>query len=284
MTGWQIMSLATLPGPTAGIVVAGTNGGGVFRTGDGGMTWAQETITDKLVRVMLAANGKLYAGTQSQLFTSPDGVTWTAVGSTGTTNALTAAPSNNMVMYSAGGSVVVVSNNGGATWGSTGMLAGAMPIEALAVDPTNPMIVYAATLGTGVYRSANGGASWGQANTNLGNLSVRAVAVSPTTATVVLAGTDGGIFRSSDGGSSWTLAGGTAGVSVTSFALHPTKGNVAFASSSSGILQSLDGGVTWAPYNAGFGDTFSNTVIIDGHDANVLWAGTSSAGVFVARP
>ena len=283
LSGWPIAALTTLTG-TANLVVAGTPGGGIFRSTDGGANWAVQTIGDKVVRALAAANGKLYAGTQSQIATSPDGATWTTVAGTGTTNALAVAPSNTMEMFAATGTTMSVSADGGATWSASGALTGSNQPTSVAVDPTNPMIVYVGTDGTGVYRSANGGGTWGQTNSGLSNLTVHAVAVSPTTATTVFAGTDGGIFRSTDGGSSWSLGGGTAGVGVLSFALHPTKGNVMFASSSSGVLQSVDGGATWKALNAGLGDSIVDIVTLDLNDPNTLWAGTNSAGVFVARP
>ena len=100
----------------------------------------------------------------------------------------------------------------------------------------------------------------------------------------MFAGTAGGIFRSTDGGSSWTLAGGTAGVG----------GAVVRAASDQGQRDRLrqlderrpadpiDGGATWKPLNAGLDDSIVRDVTIDRNDPNVLWAGTDSAGVFVA--
>ena len=85
-------------------------------------------------------------------------------------------------------------------------------VFSLAVDPSNPDTVYAATEG-GLCKSTNAGESWrllpGTGPKDLGIMgkkkkSIRSIAVNPSDGDVVFAGTPKGqIYRSIDGGESW---------------------------------------------------------------------------------
>ena len=104
--------------------------------------------------------------------------------------------------------------NGGATM--TNVVDGALSrvsIGAIAVDPTNPKIVYAGTgvsiftlsddaAGTGVYVSRNGGASWSRPAQNTHGYGVNSIAVSPNG--TVYVGTTYGLWRSTNHGRSFS--------------------------------------------------------------------------------
>lgn len=86
-------------------------------------------------------------------------------------------------------------------------------ISRLAINPRNPNIIYAGTLG-GVFKSVDGGAHWQAANTGLANTFVRALAIDPVNANTLYAGTSGvpmgmttyegsGVYKSTDGGAHW---------------------------------------------------------------------------------
>jgi hypothetical protein len=61
-------------------------------------------------------------------------------------------------------------------------------IEAVAIDPSAPQTVYAATY-SGVFKSTNGGSNWIAVNTGLSNSYVRALAIDPSMPQIVYAGT-----------------------------------------------------------------------------------------------
>jgi hypothetical protein len=90
--------------------------------------------------------------------------------------------------------------DGGASWfaASSGIPHGT-DIRALAVDPDDGNIVYAAGSGTAadpgsVYRSLDGGASWSSISVGLPAGSALALAVDPHNATVLHAGTNSGVW------------------------------------------------------------------------------------------
>ena len=81
--------------------------------------------------------------------------------------------------------------------------AGAV-VEALAIDPVTTTVLYAGTLGQGVFKSTNGGATWQRKNVGLTNLRILSLAVHPLSPLRVFAGTEQGLFASTDGGGSWS--------------------------------------------------------------------------------
>jgi photosystem II stability/assembly factor-like uncharacterized protein len=129
-------------------------------------------------------------------------------------------------------------------------------VSSIAIDPTNPSVIYRGTAGGGVWKSTDGGTVWNPLTDNLGNLSIGAVAVAPSSASTVYVGTGEGVFsvdgidgigfiKSTDGGVTWTLP--TSGTVPKFFDLsvHPTNAQEILAATSTGIQKSTDGGVTW---------------------------------------
>src|SRR5436309_11088274 len=79
-------------------------------------------------------------------------------------------------------------------------------IEALAIDPRTPTILYAGGPAGGVFKSLDRGATWFAASagiTSTGGINVYALAVDPRTPTTLYAGTEQGLFKSTDGAASW---------------------------------------------------------------------------------
>lgn len=85
-------------------------------------------------------------------------------------------------------------------------------VTALAVHPTDPRIVYAGTLGGGIFKSTDGGQSWQAANEGLGSPFIRALVIDPANPNILYAATAGqqlnssviaGVFQSTDGGTTW---------------------------------------------------------------------------------
>lgn len=148
---------------------SGLTGGGTFRSENGGDTWSYTWTPDtghaNLWR--LARNGaRLYASGTGGVFRSDDSArTWTQTAAPTTeVRALAVDPANADVVYAGawdaqGG--VFKSTDGGGTW--TRIVSG-LPdragIAALAVDPTDPQHLAAATYWYGVYLSTDGGQTW----------------------------------------------------------------------------------------------------------------------------
>jgi photosystem II stability/assembly factor-like uncharacterized protein len=95
-------------------------------------------------------------------------------------------------------------------------------VYAVAVDPADTSIIFAATASGGVYRTRNGDGTWDQVLSSPGT--AYAVAVEPGAGGTVYAGTAEGIYRSGVRGDprSWEpFHAGLEGLAVRSLALGP---------------------------------------------------------------
>ena len=162
------------------------------------------------------------------------------------------------------------SANSGISWTALTDAECGLTMGAMARDPVNPSIVYAATgegngglTGCGVLRSLDAGNSWTTCtgclrSTGGGSGTFSALVVDPAGAgslsTSVLLGamsfTNGGVVRSTNSGTSWSAVLNTG--PVTSIVAHPTRagtyyaGNrVATPASARGVYRSTDVGLTW---------------------------------------
>jgi hypothetical protein len=88
-------------------------------------------------------------------------------------------------------------------------------VTALAVDPTNPSVVYLGAAEGGVWKTTNGGTSWTPLTDAQVSLAVGSIAIDPSNYTTVYVGTGeenfgadayfgAGILKSTDGGGTWT--------------------------------------------------------------------------------
>jgi len=125
----------------------------------------------------------------------------------------------------------------------------------LAVDPSDPDVVLAATDGGGVQRSADFGRTWSPwSGEALTNAVVDGVVVDPVDPLRVLASACGGVLSSNDGGRSWPPAGVQGmGCDRTTYNQRLEPSRFAFAPSDPDLVlaalgnlyRSTDGGRTW---------------------------------------
>jgi photosystem II stability/assembly factor-like uncharacterized protein len=155
--------------------------------------------------------------------------------------------------------IFVISSNslGHNQWASIGPEG--RRIEALAINPQTPEILYAGTWGGGVFKSTNGGTSWTAMNTGLTTTNVYALAINPQTPDILYAGTDDGVFKSTDGGTSWTQVGmwrtGFTRPFAYALAINPQTPDTLYAGTNGGadggVFKSTNGGTSWTAVNTG---------------------------------
>ena len=199
----------------------------------------------------------------------------------GRVTSLATDPGNSSIVYAgtAGGGVWK-STDAGATWSSTSAgqasLAGAQgasAIGALAIDPNNSLIVYAATgednlsdsqPGWGILKSTDGGTTWtvlGPAT--LARQHIGGIVVDRTNSQRVIVAADNGLFQSLDGGTTWNrvtipssnitpLSGQTPAQAATQIIQDPTTAGKFWLSVSdfcvknAGDILTWDGASTWS--------------------------------------
>ena len=230
----------------------GAAGGGVWRTEDGGQTW--ENLSDGFfggsigsVEVCPDDPNIIYVGggevtvrgnVSSGLgaWKSMDrGKTWTSIGLSDARHIprMRSHPRNANLVYAAvlghlyGPNEergVYRSKNGGETWERVLFVNNEAGAVDLALDPSNPRILFASTWrikrtpyslesggeGSGLWHSTDGGDTWTDITHNeglpKGMVGIIGVSVSPVNSERVWAiveAEDGGVFRSDDGGETW---------------------------------------------------------------------------------
>jgi photosystem II stability/assembly factor-like uncharacterized protein len=162
-------------------------------------------------------------------------------------------------------------------------------VTALAVDPVDSRIVYAATQeGEGVFKSRDGGETWSPSGTGLPKIpgnSVFCLAIDPRRPTILYLGTlNFGIYKSIDGGASWSpsqrgLSANLRGVHA--LAIDPSTPNTVFAGTGAGIFKTTDGGANWKLENGGLPDApLISDLAIDPKRPAVVYAAADTPGLY----
>jgi photosystem II stability/assembly factor-like uncharacterized protein len=210
------------------------------------------------------------------------------------------APSNTRIVYagsagyfSAGsfdgsqpGQGIYISRDGGYTWqAANDSNSQNAHVASLAVDPTNPQIVYAATSGSGLLKTSNGGQSWTRLTGLWSNQErVISVAINPADPDNLFLGIErGGLFISMDGGNTWkhSIKGLIPEGSIASIVFDPTRPLevMYLADLSSGVYSSVNGGANWTVINNGLRMRAVNALAISA-DGQHLYAATEGEGAF----
>src|SRR5690606_32018711 len=175
--------------------------------------------------------------------------------------------------------------DGGYTWQSLGVAQTA--ISALAVDPANPLVLYAGTLGQGVYRTADGGISWGPAGLDGRQVFDLVAGDHPDAATgqALFAATSAGVFYSTDAGATWTAF--NTGLSVVDVrALALTGGNLLAGTWGDGVFVYDDNATAGTADDFWQRDGLEEMPVVAfavapvGEAAGEVFTSTESAGLF----
>ena len=268
-------------------VYVGTRDAGVFSTADGGQSWqaARAGLTFYPIRTLTVDPQDpsiLYAGTDFDgIWKSTDGGASWFKSSDGLYQGLVVFdilvdPSHTDTLYAAlGGGVALTigniykSDDGGATWelkdaglpraSETSTYTNA--VFTLAIDPDDPLSVYAGTHYDGAYRTINGGNVWTAITEGLPFLTntewyqkVGALAVDPHHANR-LAGLIGGHYYVYDDATGWEQVSDDTLGSDGHLTFHPSDPAVIYCPNSlHGFSKSVDGGLNWERYKAGIFD------------------------------
>ena len=279
--GGEILAIYAAP---KGVLFAGTEGAGIFRSTDRGNSWTPvntglhyepgEGFTG--VPALVQKGGTLYAGTRRTLYASTDsGNTWHHVSS--------------FQEHESISGIVVIGDR-----------------------------IYVGTLNTGVWYSDDDGDSWLQVNDGFGPMSIRELSSIGTT---LVAGTKGGVFRkrvdadeltainddfighqvdsfaamegllyvggyignraelfkSNDEGDSWFPI-TPKEMQHTVEALSVYGATLYAGTYGSGVFRSDDNGDTWTAVNDGLTDRTVSTLLVVNEDT--VFAGTLEGGIF----
>jgi photosystem II stability/assembly factor-like uncharacterized protein len=248
--GGRVTAVAGVSGQPK-VFYMGATGGGVWKTEDGGLNWKPisdgffKTGSVGAIAVAPSDPNVIYVGMGEACvrgnFSHGDGVyksedggkTWKHIGldDTRQIGRIRVHPNNPDLVYVAAlGHVfgpneqrgIFRSKDGGKTWEKILYVDDKTGAVDLAMDPTNPRILFAGFWqvkrtpyslesggpGSGLYKSTDGGDTWTKLTKGLpkgikGKIGVTISPVRPERVWAIIEAEDGGVFRSDDGGESW---------------------------------------------------------------------------------
>lgn len=287
---WTERGPANVPGRTRALVVlpddathntwlAGSVGGGIWKTTDGGTTWVEKTkdlpniaftsiaLAESNTQVLYAGTGEGGLGgvdliTGNGLFKSTDaGETWTQIASTAGNNdfmnisrVIVDPNDENTVLVCTSNTTdfesgIWKTTDGGQNW-TNPLLTNATSrrFQQLVATPGNFNVLYATANGQGVYKSTDAGDTWSLSATGMSPSGRIEMAVSPVNTSRLFAsaegdvsGTGSDLYVSDDAGATWNLV------------------DVSFNSTAANFL----GGQGW----------YDNIVLCSPYDADVVYIG-----------
>ncbi|MBE3109481.1 MAG: hypothetical protein IMZ46_03045, partial [Acidobacteria bacterium] len=252
--GGRVDDLAVVQG-NPDVVYMATASGGVWKTTNGGTTWAP--VFDDY--------GTTSVGAVAVAPSNPD-IVWAGTGE-----------ANNR-QSSSWGNGVYKSTDAGATWQRMG-LADSRHIGRIVIDPKKPDVVYVAALGRlwgpnkerGLYKTTDGGKTWVNTKFIDEDTGFVDVAMDPSDSRVLYAaayqrrrtpfgfnggGPGSGLYKTTDAGRTWTrlttgLPSGSLGrIGIDIYRKNPSVVYVTVEHREGGLFRSDDRGKTWRKVNS----------------------------------
>jgi len=263
----------------------GTGTTGLWKTTDGGQTWASiNPYGYPLKNATSVAKKKnsnlMYAAIDQGLYKSTDsGTTWERVGSGVlsyvTQVAISPVNSNLFVLATS----FCISSDEGTTW-----VKKTSPVSqpgVMAIDPADPQTLYVGSVPRGMYKTTNGGDSW----TRMSRIeSLDAAYVDPSNSNVVYAAAGGDLLVSTDKGTKWFSPGsGLKHRFVRSFT-PSHQGEVLAGTWEGWIFNTYNRGDSWSELQPRIrnGAPIMSVAVTSGTDAEVL-AGTDGGGLLIGQ-
>jgi photosystem II stability/assembly factor-like uncharacterized protein len=238
------------------------DGGGVFRSDDGGITWRASGLAGQAVRALVQAPSNpnlLVAGTLEGVFASADrGASWERISPESNhelrnIDSLAVDPHHPETIYVGTFHLPWKTTDGGRTWSSVhrGMIDDS-DVMSILVDRARPTRVLASAC-SGIYRSNNGGTLWQKVQgIPFSARRTHVLAQDASDAGLIYAGTTEGLWRSEDAGGAWQRV-TPANWVINSVELPASRpGRVVIGTADRGILVSDDHGEHFSAANEGF--------------------------------
>jgi len=254
MKGQSVRALAQAPSNPK-VFVAGTLAG-VYRSGDGGLTW-------KLISPM--GSTELHE-----------------------VESIAIDPVNPQVIYAGTWHLPWKTVDGGKTWQNIkqGLIVDS-DVFSIIIDPKVPTTVYTSAC-SGIYKSLDAGANFRKVQgIPSAARRTRVLMQDPNNPSIVYAGTTEGLYRTLDAGEKWTLM-TPKDVIINDIYVDPRNSqHILMATDRSGVLESGDGSVSFHDANQGFSERQVSSMVADPNSPNTLYVGVLNdkrfGGVFISK-
>jgi len=166
-------------------------------------------------------------------------------------------------------------------------------VDAVAGDPTKPLVFYMGAVNGGVWKTVNAGMTWDNITDGKSDISsVGAITVAPSDPNVIYVGTGEsqlredltygtGVYRSTDAGQNWQHIGLTETQQITTIRVHPNNPDIAYVSAighafgpnpDRGVFRTMDGGKSWKKILFINDSTGANDISIDPSNPRIIYA------------
>lgn len=208
-------------------------------------------------------------------FTVPSG--YNGYRGLGRVNAIAFHPTDpNTVYIGAPSGGFWITRNNGATWESHTDILPTLGVSAIAVDYTNPDVIYMGTgdrdasdaPGLGVWKSLDGGITWNASNNGMGNVTVGKLLMHPDNNNILLAATGSGFYRSVDGGASWTRS---ANGNFKDAAFKPGNPDIVYTAVGGIFYRSTDNGQSFSAINNGLPGGSRGVIGVSAADPEIVY-------------
>jgi photosystem II stability/assembly factor-like uncharacterized protein/tetratricopeptide (TPR) repeat protein len=137
-------------------------------------------------------------------------------------------------------------------------------ITVIAIDPSDPGVMYVGTENAGVYKSIDGGISWQPAHNGLGRAWIHSIVIDPENPRTVYVGVStGGVYKTTDGGQTWFEANtgfrnfGWEGAAM--LAMDPQDSQHLLFTAQNGLYETRNAGEGWQKIH----ETYPSTCFLD---------------------
>ena len=193
-------------------------------------------------------------------------------------------PNNPLIMWF-GTNEIYQSTNRAQSWTQVSQTVGSK-MTALAVAPSNPMVVYGITSAGLILVTEDFGNTWTQRSAPYSSTTY--IAVHPTNDSIIYVTASGynaanKVFVSHDHGETWAnISEGLPNVPANTVALHPYDGNHVYVGTDVGVFFSENAGNTWQSWNTGLPNVIVNE--LEFHTtSNTLVAATYGRGIWASE-
>ena len=285
----HIAAVAVNPHTPAHVFAAGADS--VFRSFDGGRTWAESQDGPSAVSlVVLQVDGAADAESASMVFaatadrgvmrSTDGGRTWAADSGIGVPVDRVVAGLGGSTVWAGSEQALYRSPDRGATWDVVADDLGAGSVQGIAVDRTNPNNVYVAKWNRGVFISTDNGVTFAPGNDGLTDLQIYDLDIDPWNSAILYASTPTGLFRSADAGGSWSVVPGPVLVNAMTVGRFGSE-YLYVATENDGLYRSRDDGTTWRTA-APNGVTAFTSLVTTVDTTEHVYAGSAADGLFIS--